>query len=119
MLYVRPLFKDGASFEKIQRDEKQRFEEGVAEYKETASKKERITDGLEVVIRTIQYKSLIQTDSPFSIVADNTIHEMIGLVNASDEVVLMVVLTSPADADLNSSSDALVSLVRSVRARSR
>jgi hypothetical protein len=50
-------------------------------------------------------------DSPFSIVAGNVIHETIGSLDASEKIVLMIVLTSDGELQLQESTPAFMSLV--------
>ena len=66
-------------------------------------------------LKTISYKPLVQTDSPFSIVSDNTIHETISFLDGSDQIVLMVVLTCNSEKQLSESTPALTSLLSSFR----
>jgi hypothetical protein len=115
-LYIRPIFKAGSSFQKVQETELQEFQEGVAEYSETNLTKYNLSNGSTVVTRSITYKPLMQTDSPFSIVTDNTIHESLSYVDVSKEVVLVTVLTSPTEKNFTASMEAVRSLVNSMRA---
>lgn len=118
-LYVRVLFKAGGSFETVLRQEAEGFSESVAEYSETGSSRERLNSGLSVVTRTITYKSLTKTDSPFSIVGDNKVFEALGFVDASREVVLLAVLTSPSEKDHAAATDALGALIRSLKVETK
>lgn len=118
-IYIRAIFKDGASFEAVQRDELESFQENVAEYSELGEKKETLNTGMAVTTRTISYKSVVGTDSPFSIVTDNTIRESLSYIDASKEIVLLAVLTSPTQEGNARSTDALATLVHSLTAGSQ
>lgn len=101
-IYVRVCFKDSRSFPKMVQDDKQSFEEGVAEYHETLNKTDHLANGLPYIQKSITYKPLIETDSPFSIVASNTIHERIAYLDASDKLVIVLVLTADGAHQLTS-----------------
>ena len=72
-------------------------------------------NGRPILSKTITYKPLIQTDSPFTIVADNTIHEMINYLDVSDQVIVMAVLTCHSESQLKEAAAVLMSLIASFR----
>jgi hypothetical protein len=113
-IYVRPLFKDGASFDEVVSQEAQGFGESVSGYKEGATAKETLPSGMAMVSRIISYSPLIETDSPFAIVANNTVNEHVAFVDASPEFAFMVVLTSPTEKDFKESGGAFGAFAHSV-----
>lgn len=117
-IYIRVLYKSGASFDSIVRNELEGFQQNVAEYTERETKRGKLQNGKPTLSKTITYKPLIRTDSPFSIVSDNTIHETISYLDASDQVVVMVVLACHSESQLKESTPALLSLLASFRIQS-
>jgi hypothetical protein len=116
-IYIRVLFKDGNPFNRIVAQEIESFEGQVAELTMVSSREVELPLGNQSIWKTVNYKPLVQTDSPFSIVSSNTVFETIGYLDASDQVVIMVVLTSPDEESLTLSTSALDSLVASFRPR--
>ena len=116
-IYVRVLFKGANSFNGVVAQEIESFERQVAELTVVSTRESSLPSGNRSIRKTISYKPLAHTDSPFSIVSRNTIYETISYLNASDEVVLMVVLASHDEEDLARSTPALDSLVVSFRPR--
>lgn len=117
-IYIRVLYKEGATFDDIVKNETEGFEESVAEYTETTTTRGLVPNGKQVLSKSINYKPLIHTDSPFSIISDKIIHESISYLDASDQVVLMVVLTCHSESQLKKAEPALVSLVTTFGAQS-
>lgn len=117
-IYIRVLYKGGASFDSIVKNESESFQQNVAEYTESATKRGRLKNGKPTHSKTISYKPFIQTDSPFSIVSDSAIHETISYLDASDQVVVMAVLTCHSESELKESTTALMSLITSFRVQS-
>jgi hypothetical protein len=117
-IYFRVLYKSGRSFDSIVKNETDGFQQNVAEYTERATKRGKLQNGKPSLAKTITYKPLIQTDSPFSIVSDNTIHETISYLDASDQVVVMAVLACHSESQLKESTPALMALLTSFRAQS-
>lgn len=115
-LYVRVLFKDGVTLSKVVANEKENFEDRVAEYTEKALTRGSLRSGRSYITKTVSYKPLTQTDSPFSIVSDNVIHERISFLDVSGPIVLLVVLTSHSEKQLNDSVKSQMSLIASLRA---
>jgi hypothetical protein len=114
-MYVRVCFKNSRSFEQTIKDEKKDFQENVAEYRVGISKTGRLPGGRGYVLDSITYKPVIETDSPFSIVASNRIHEQIAYLDGSDRVVLLLVLTADSDQELRRSIPAFQAILQSVR----
>jgi hypothetical protein len=114
-MYVRPLFKDGKGMKAVMESEKASFAGNVAEYKEAPLKTGKVSSGREYVAKTITYKPVMQTDSPFSIVQDNTIREAAAYLDASPEVVLLVVLACDEEQQMKTSLPNLTALVESAR----
>jgi hypothetical protein len=112
-MYIRVLYKGGASFDSMVKDESEDFQQNVAGYTEGATKRGNLQNGKPTLTKTVTYKPLVQTDSPFSIVSDNTIHETISYLDASDEVVVMAVLACHSESQLKESMSALTSLISS------
>jgi hypothetical protein len=54
-------------------------------------------------LTSITYKPVIETDSPFSIVASNQMHEQIACLDGSDKVDLLLVLTANSEQQLQES----------------
>jgi hypothetical protein len=114
-MYVRVCFKSGRSFERVMKDDKEDFEQNVAEYKEQSSKNGRLPIGRDYRVDSITYKPLIETDSPFSIVATNQIHEQVIYLDGSDQVVFLLVLAADSDQQLQQSLPAFHKLLASFR----
>lgn len=113
-IYIRPVFKEGKFFDRVIENEKEGFQENVAEYVEKLSGGGKTKNGKSYIIKAISYKPLFQTDSPFSIVSDNVIHEMIGFVDVSDNVVLMIVLTCHGKEQMREAFPHLMTLISSL-----
>ncbi len=114
-IYIRMLYKGGASFDSMVKGESEDFQQNVAEYTEGAAKSGKLRNGKTTLTKNVAYKPLIQTDSPFSIISDDTIHETISYLDASDEVVVMAVLACHSESQLKESASALNSLITSFR----
>lgn len=112
-MYVRVCFKTGRSFEQTIKDDKEEFEQDVADYKEQLGKNGRLAVGREYLLSSITYKPVVQTDSPFSIVASNRIHEQVAYLDGSDRVVLLLVLTADSNQQLQQSLPAFNTLLES------
>lgn len=112
-MYVRPIFKDGRTMKAVMDGEKEGFAGNVAEYKEAPLKAGKLKAGREFVAKTLSYKPVMQTDSPFSIVQDNTIREAVVYVDASPEVVLMAVLACDDEKKMKASLPSLMALTES------
>jgi MORN repeat protein len=114
-IYVRFLPKNGKSFRSSVALEQKDFEENVADYKKTAERRLALNNFAQALSMTISYKPTVTTDSPFSIVADNTVHEELSYVDISANGYLMAVLSCNSDADLKAASGALDSLLNSLQ----
>jgi hypothetical protein len=114
-MYIRVSFKGGRSFNQVIKDDKENFEQSVAEYHERFSKAGRLPAGFDYLLSSIVYKPVIETDSPFSIVASNQIHERVAYLDASDEVVLLLVLAADSDQELQQSVPVFQSILQSAR----
>ena len=114
-IYIRPVFKSGHTFQEAVDAEKECFQDDVADYNEKLGASGHLTSGEGYMFKTIAYKPLIATDSPFSIVASNSIHEKVAFLDASGEVVLLVVLTANSQAEMNRFTPQLLSVVHSFR----
>ncbi len=114
-IYVRALFKDGRDFKTVVASESESFEQNVADYKEQRVKKGLTNSAHAVLAKTIKYTTLMQTDSPFAIVSSNTRHEMLAFLDASDQTVLLLVLTCKTQKEFKESRPAFSSLVASVQ----
>ncbi len=115
-MYIRPLFKDGKAMKAVMESERASFAGNVAEYEEAPLETGKVSSGREYVAKTITYKPVMQTDSPFSIVQDNTIREAAAYLDASPEVVLLVVLACDEEEQMKTSLTGMTSLVESFRA---
>jgi hypothetical protein len=114
-MYIRVCFKGSRSFEEVIKDDKEDFQQNVAEYREQFSRNGHLSGGREYQLNSITYKPVIETDSPFSIVASNQIHEQVAYLDASDKIVLLLVLTADSDQELRRSIQAFQSILQSVR----
>jgi hypothetical protein len=114
-MYIRVLFRAGRSFSASVSEESASFADDVADYAENGSAAGKLANGRATVTKTISYKPLTETDSPFSIVGSNTISERISYLDASDNLALMVVLTRQDGKPLGNSLSALKTLVDSIR----
>jgi|GEM_PF-1128123 len=114
-IYIRALYKNGETFDSIVENETKTFEQNVDDFAGKKTKRWKLQNSKPIISKTIKYKPLIQTDSPFSIVADNSIHETINFIDASDRVVIMIVLACHSHSQLEKSTSALTSLSESLR----
>jgi hypothetical protein len=112
-IYIRALFKHGATFDNFVKNEAKEFRKSVVEYSEKNSTSARLQNGRKSISKVISYKALQEIDSPFSIVSNNISHEKISFLDVSDQVVLMVVLTSHNEPQLIDASPSFMSLVKS------
>jgi len=117
-IYIRVLYKGGESFNSVVSNESEAFQQNVAEYKEESTNNGKQQNGRPIVYNKFSYKPLIQTDSPFSVVSENTIHETITFIDASDQVIFMVVLACNSESQLKEVNSLLTSLIASFRAQS-
>jgi MORN repeat protein len=115
-MYIRPVFKDRRTFKAVMEHEKDEFGANVAEYQEAALQSGKLSAGRDFVTKTISYKPLMRTDSPFAVVQSNTVREAIGFLDVSDEVVLVAVLACDDDSQLKASTPALSALIESLKA---
>jgi hypothetical protein len=117
-MYLRVLFKEDKPFKSVVEREKEHFQESAAEYKEKQQKFGKTKGDKDYITKVISYKPLIQTDSPFSIVSSNVISEAISFLDVSDKIVLMLVLTSQSESQMNKSLTSMLTLVSSLHTRS-
>lgn len=115
-IYFRILFRDGSSFDAIVKAEGEWFSQNVSGYVETSSAKGRTIGGRETVSKTIRYKPVIPTDSPFAIIADNEYFEWIVFLDLADEFVLVAVLACESEEALGGNSPDFNDLIASLRA---
>lgn len=114
-MYLRAVFPDGRSFGGTVAREREAFEDNVAEYREEPLARGRLSNGRGYLAKKVTYKPLMSTDSPFSIVADNVIHEAVAFLDMSDQVVLMAVLACEDESQLKESTAHLMALIESLR----
>ncbi len=118
-IYMRILFKKGVSFDNLVKNDAEDFRENVAEYSEKNIANDLLRNGRKCISKTISYKPVQQTDSPFGIVSNNIVHETISFLDVSDQAVLMVVLTSHNEQELIDASPSFTSLVKSFSDQSK
>ncbi len=114
-MYVRVVSKEGRTFEQSLQAEKAAFEGGVAEYKETSTKSEPRADGHASLLKSITYRPVMETDSPFSIVASNLIHEQIAYLDTSEQLILMLVLATDSEQQLREATPAFEAVLKSLK----
>lgn len=114
-MYIRPKSKSGHAFQQTVKAEIEGFRDGVAEFHEDSGETRRLKTGQEYLLKTVSYKPLISTDSPFSVVASNVIHETIAYLNVSENTVLVVVLSCNSEAQMKKSSPDFTSMLDSFR----
>lgn len=114
-MYIRPIFKEGRPFEAVVADEGKQFSQNVVGYAEKLLRAGKVQGGQPYVAKTITYRPLTQTDSPFSIVQSTTIQEATAFVDVSPEVALLLVLACEGEADVKDSLPSLIAAVESVR----
>jgi hypothetical protein len=117
-MYLRVLFKEDKPFKSVVEREKENFQESVAEYQEKQQKLGKSKGGKDYITKVISYKPLVHTDSTFSIVSSNVICETISFLDVSDKVVLMLVLTSQSESQMNESLTSMLTLVSSLHTKS-
>jgi len=113
-MYIRVFFRKGRYFNQIVEDDKQGFQEGVSEYKETLNKSASLANGCSYILKSISYKPLIHTDSPFSIVASNQFQERVAYLDASDNFALALVLSADTSQQLQQSIPAFDGVLQSL-----
>jgi len=113
-MYFDVFFRKGRSFAQTVEDDKQSFQEGVAEYKEALKKSARLANGWPYVLKSVTYKPLIYTDSPFSIVASNQFQERVAYLDASDKFTLVLVLSADSLQQLQQSIPAFDAILQSL-----
>lgn len=114
-MYIRIFFKKGRSFQQVIEDDEQGFESNVSGFHDQLIKSGRLHSGMGYRVDSITYQPLIDTDSPFSIVASNHIYEHAAYLDASHEVVVLVVLTADSTRQLRHSLPAFQSVLQSAR----
>jgi MORN repeat variant len=114
-MYLRIFFKKGRSFKQVIKDDEEGFENNVSGYHEQLIKNGNLPSGLGYLLNSITYQPLIDTDSPFSIVASNHIYEHAAYLDASDKVVVLIVVTADSNQGLQHSIPAFQSILQSAR----
>ena len=114
-MYISIMFRKGRSFNQVVEDDKEEVQEGVADYKESLNKSSRLENGRSYILKSISYKPLIQTDSPFSIVASNQFQERVAYVDASDHFVLALILTADTTLQFQKSIPAFDAVLQSLK----
>jgi len=114
-MYVRICLKKHRTFQQTVKNDLDDFRENVAEYQQGLGATGRLPSGLSYVLRSISYKPLIETDSPFSIVSWSQVHEQLAYLDSSDQTVILIVLTADSDQNLQQAMPGFQSLLRSVR----
>lgn len=97
-IYFWVLFREGRSFDDVVEDEGRRFSENVADYAETARVDGATVGGRPSVTRSLSYKPVTQTDSPFAIIGDSRFYETVSFLDVSDKFVLVAVLVCNSEA---------------------
>lgn len=115
-IYIRVLYKKGASFHSAVEKELHVLEADIAAYTAKTTKRSKVHNGIETLSMTMSYQSLIQTDSIFSIVSKKTMHETINYLDVSKQVIIMVALAGHSKAQRKAATPALMSLLASFRA---
>jgi hypothetical protein len=114
-MYIRVFFGKESSFAQTVEDDKQGYQEGVAEYKEAINGSARFANGCPYVLKSIGYKRLIHTNSPFSIVASNQFLERVVYLDASDNFALASVLSADNLQELQQSIPAFNGVLQSLK----
>lgn len=113
--YVRPLFKEGAAFNDVVARVGRGIAENAPEYAEQPLRPGALADSRATVTRTISYRAVQRTSGQFAVVGDGRVHETITFIDASPNVVLMLVVTAPSEklaADAAVSATALAASLR-------
>lgn len=97
-IYFRILFRNSRSFDDVVEEEGRWFSENVADYAETSRVEGATVGGRPSVIKSLSYKPVTQTDSPFAIIGENSIFETVSFLDVSDKFVLMAVLACNSEA---------------------
>lgn len=116
-MYIRVFFKEGRSFEKTISEDSEGMEANVAGYSAEAGENGTLQDGQKYITKSITYKPLHQTDSPFAVVASNTFHEKVAYVDVTDKIVLFLALVADSAEELKQYSPALATVIKSMRAK--
>lgn len=116
-IYMRVLFPEGQSLDQTIEQEREDFEASVADYQEHAIARGSLQAGQGYAVKTISYKPLLRTDSPFAVVSDTVVSEAVAFVRASDQVVLVFVLTCRDQAQLKDAMGHLSGVIESLRNR--
>jgi hypothetical protein len=118
-MYLRVVFPDGRSFGETVAGEREAFEANVAEYREHSVTHGRLSTGRDFLVKKVSYKPLSATDSPFSIVANESIREAVAFLHVSDQVVLVAVLACETETQLKDATHHLTGLIDSVSTQAR
>lgn len=116
-MYIRAIFKKGRPFADVVEAEAKDFQQDVHGYREKASKA-KYKCPLPFVARNISYRPLGDAEPGFKLVSTHVFHETVVYVDASDEVVLLVVLTGENAKELKEANPALRSLLETLNASS-
>lgn len=110
---IRPAYKSGHSFRETVEAEVECIEDDVAEYHEDVAEIRRLKSGEAYRFKAISYHPVMATDSPFSIEASNVVRERVAFLNASNEIVLIVALTSSSETEASKLTQQFMSVVNS------
>lgn len=114
-MYLRVFFKNGRSFSQVVKDDEDNFEQSVSDYHEHYTKNGRLPSGFAFILDVVTYKPVIQTDSPFSIVASNQVHDQAAYLDVSNQIVLLLDLTTDTQQEMLHATPAFESILHSAR----
>ncbi len=116
-MYLRPMFKEGRTLRAVSEAERRTAADKVDRYRDTPLKVPGLEPHRPVIARTVTYRPVFATDSPFDVRGTNTVREAVVFVDVSPELVLLAVLVTSSAADLKRWMSDLSSLVTSIEAR--
>ena len=114
-MYVRPVFRDGRNFPGAVAAEAESFRKSVVDYGEKLAGEGKTSAGRAWMAKALTYRSTQEAVGGARIVNDVQAHEAVAFVDASDEVVLLLVLASRDEKQVELALPALRELASSVK----
>ncbi|HQR28926.1 MAG TPA: hypothetical protein PLL32_00865 [Anaeromyxobacteraceae bacterium] len=114
-MYVRPVYRDGRDFPGAVAAEGEAFRKSVVDYAERLAGEGKTASGRPWMAKSISYHAAQEAVGGAKIVNDALAHEAVAFVDASDDVVLLLVLASHEEKQVDQALPALRELASSAR----
>lgn len=114
-MYVRPVYRDGRDFPGAVAAEGEAFRKSVVDYAERPAGEGKTASGRPWVAKSVSYHAAQEAVGGAKIVNDALAHEAVAFVDASDDVVLLLVLASHEEKQVDQALPALRELASSAR----